>query len=99
MEFPPWTKLITIDDLPNDELKYLADIIGFPKVLEILMTVEQNMMVYIPKNPFRETKEKYILEHYDGTKYTMLKLAKECNITERHIYNLLRKKLKKKPTI
>ena len=53
------------------------------------------MPVSIPKELFKVLKERYIMKNYDRTKYSLNKLALECNYTQRHIYKILNKNLNK----
>lgn len=89
MKKKPWLENVTEDDMPNDELKYLACILGIPATLE-LIDQAPGIIINIPKNAFKLLKDKYILNNYDGTKLCMVKMAIELNVTERYIYRILK---------
>lgn len=97
VEYRPWMDLITIDDLPNDDLKTVAEVAGLETALALVFT-GQSLTVSIPKESFKALKERYIMQNYDGTKYSLNKLALECNYTQRHIYKILNKNLNKGTT-
>lgn len=97
MEYKPWMEYITIEDMPNDDLKFLAENAGIKPVLALIFS-SPGLTVSIPKTSFKEVKEKYILSKYDGRKYTINKLAVECDLCQRHVYKIINKKLKEKPT-
>ena len=60
MEYKPWMDYITPDDMPNDDLKFLAETAGIKSVLALIFS-SPGLTVSIPKTAFKEVKEKYIL--------------------------------------
>lgn len=97
MKFEKWMENITIDDLPNDDLKFIAQEAGLKQAL-MMIFLFSGVAVSIPTNPFSKLKENYIVNHYDGSRMSINKLATECGITQRHIYRILKKRLQKPPT-
>ena len=95
MEFQPWMKNITADDMPNDDLKFIAENAGIKSAL-ILILLLAGLTINIPKYSLRKLKEKYIMKEYDGSKFTINRLAVECDLSQRYVYNLIKKKLKAK---
>ena len=93
MEFKPWMKNITADDMPNDDLKYIAENAGIKSAL-ILIFLLPGLTVNIPKYALRKIKEKYIMKEYDGSKFTLNRLAIECELSQRYVYNLIKKRLR-----
>lgn len=91
MKEKPWLKDITADDMPNEELRILASFCGVEFVIH-LMEQASGLNINIPKFPFRKLKEKYILENCNGEKASAIKFAMECDVTVKHVYNILRKK-------
>lgn len=84
---PLWSKYITEDNLPNEEMEVLCSIIGLEATKKIMLAY-QGSTITIPKQALSKYKDKYIIENYDGTKISRVYLAKECNVSERHIYNV-----------
>ena len=85
---------ITPDDMPNDDLKFLAETAGIKSVLALIFS-SPGLTVSIPKTAFKEVKERYILNNYDGRKYTINKMAVECDLSQRHVYKIIKEHLEK----
>lgn len=68
MDYKPWMDLIKPEDMPNDDLKFIAESAGIKSALALIFC-SPGLTVSIPKNPFREIKEKYIMSQYDGKTY------------------------------
>jgi len=64
---PPWINYITMETLPNEDLKIVADTIGLPPTI-ILMCELSGLIISIPKNATLKARIAYIRQHYDGTK-------------------------------
>ena len=95
MEFQSWMENITADDMPNDDLKYVAENAGIKSAL-IMILLLAGLTINIPKYSLRKLKEKYIMKEYDGSKFTLNRLAVECDLSQRYVYNMIKKKLKEK---
>ena len=95
MEFQPWMENVTAEDMPNDDLKYVAQNAGIKSAL-IMILLLAGLTISIPKNALRKPKERYILNEYDGTKLTINKLTVECGLSQRYVYNLINRNLKNK---
>lgn len=98
----PWRKYITIDDMPNDDLRTFAETVGIDKAIDTILELPV-LAFSIPRKPFRRAREQYIMEQYDGRKYTLNKLALECDFTTKQVYAIINrnkqrqlKKLKEK---
>lgn len=91
MEYP-WTKYINIDNLPNEDMKILASIIGLEATIKIMCEL-QGVNISVPQNATLSAKIEYIKEVYDGTKQSRVKLSKLCGLSENYIYRMYRKKL------
>ena len=94
MEYKPWMDFITPEDMPNDDLKFLAESAGIKPVLALIFS-SPGLTVSIPKTAFKEVKERYILNNYDGRKYTINKMAVECDLSQRHVYKIIKEHLDK----
>ena len=96
MDYKAWMDTITVDDLPNDDLKFVAVNAGMRCVLTLILSVP-GLTVCIPRNALKQVKERYIKKEYDGTKFTINRLAVECEMTQRHVYKILEKHLSTPP--
>lgn len=94
MEFKQWLSGVTPDDMPNDDLKFIAETAGIKPALALIICTP-GLIVSIPKNALNRLKEKYIISNYQNSKYSLNKLAIECELTPRHIYNIINKHRKK----
>lgn len=96
MEYKPWMDYIKPEDMPNGDLKYIAETAGIKSALALIFCTP-GLTVSIPQKPFKEVKERYIMENYDGTKYSLNKLAVDCGISQRYVYKIIERNLKKRP--
>lgn len=94
MDFKPWMENISIEDMPNDDLKFVAQCAGIKAALTLIFCLP-GLIVNIPKNALKKLKERYILKEYDGTKMTLNRLVVECELSQRHVEAVIRKDLKK----
>jgi len=93
LENKPWMKNITSDDMPNDDLRFIAERAGLDAALALIFFTP-GLIVPIPKNAFKQLKDKYILNNYRWSKYSMNELSIECDVTPRYIYKLIKEKIK-----
>lgn len=96
MEYKSWMDYITPNDMPNDDLKYIAENAGIKSALALIFCTP-GLTVSIPQKPFKEVKERYIMDKYDGTKYSINKLAVDCGLSQRYIYKIIEKCSKRTP--
>ena len=94
IKLQPWMDKIDINDLPNDDLKFVAEMAGLYEAL-ILIFVLPGITVNIPKNGLKRLKERYIIKEYDGTKLTLNRLVVECDLSQRHVEKIIKKHYKK----
>lgn len=92
MEFKPWMKDLTPDDMPNEDLRTLAEELGVETALKVI-DAWGGLSINIPRNPFRIFIINYILKNYDGTRSSMIQLTKDCDVTDKYIYRLFKKKI------
>jgi len=92
-KLPPWTENITIESLPNEDLKTLATLLDLNAVI-ILMETLPGVTIAIPKKANHKYKLQYVLQHYDGTKKTRMQLARLCGFSENYIYKIVRNRNK-----
>ena len=83
-----WDCNLNINDLPNDELKTVADICGIESAVK-LMTDMPGIMINIPKTGLNKCRNKYILKAYDGSKQSRMALAFKFGLSEGYILQLV----------
>ena len=93
MDYKPWIDYIRPEDMPNDDLKFIAESAGIKSALALIFCTP-GLTVTIPKNSFKEVKERYIMSKYDGTKYSINRLAVDCGLSQRYIYKIIEKHIK-----
>ena len=87
----PWKQFITMENLPNEDMRILAGTIGLEPVKDII-TEYPGITFSVPTNAEFPAKVEYIKREYDGSKASRVKLSRECGIGERFIFRMLSKK-------
>nr|DAU52998.1 MAG TPA: Middle operon regulator, TRANSCRIPTION.2A [Caudoviricetes sp.] len=95
MQYKPWMDYIQPEDMPNDDLKFIAENAGIKPALALIFCTP-GLTVNIPKNAFKTVKERYIVKKYDGTKYSLNRLAIDCELSQRYIYKIIKKHIAQK---
>lgn len=83
------------DDLPNEELKMVADNCGMFVAISLCVNMK-GISINVPKQPFRELVKSRIWEKYDGTTDSLNKIAREYKYSKRYLYKMLKDHPKKK---
>jgi len=87
----PWAQEITKDDLPNEDLRIVADLISLEVAVKMMCEL-QGINISIPQKAAANAKIRYIKKHYDGTKKSRYELAKICGVSEGYIYKIARQR-------
>ena len=80
-----WIKDITIDDMPNTDMRLVAEACGIDVAVKLLEEMG-GIQLSIPKNGFKKVIAKCICDNYNGR--NAKELALKCNVTERYVYKL-----------
>ena len=80
-------KDLTIEDMPNDEWIDIAKICGLPLTIQLLEEFA-GITISTPKNWDAKLIKKYIKKHYNGTRPSMRKIVKVCDVSERQVYKI-----------
>jgi len=94
-EEPKWAEYITEESIENPDLKLIMSVIGFEATKKLMIHLP-GMPIQIPKAVLSKYKTQYIIDNYNGTKYSRMKLVTECNITESYLYKIIEKNKKNK---
>ena len=89
MVMPEYMDGLTIDDLPNEGLQYLAQVAGMETAKKVL-THCAGMRFDIPIRPCRKAAKRYIEIHYNGN--NARQLARTLGMSERFVYQVLSEK-------
>ena len=80
------TYKLDIDDLPTQDLKDLAEIVGINKVKEIMIRM-RGTRLNIPKSYGKVFHLKYIREHFNGNNH--LSIARDLGISRASVYRYI----------
>jgi Mor family transcriptional regulator len=81
-------KDITKDDMPNADMKLVAEYCGTELALR-LMEHLAGVTLYVPHNRFLPLLEKYITKNHK--RVDVKRLALVCGVTETFVYNVIRR--------
>ena len=86
---PVWAKYITEDNLPTEDLKYLCSIIGLEATKKLMFKAAgEKFSIHAHCN--QEYKKQYIIDNFDGTKYTINKMTVDCETNNRYVYKVIK---------
>jgi len=88
---PPWIDYITMENLPNEDLKIVAAIIGLAPTIQLMCEVP-GMLISVPKNATLKARVEYVKKHYDGSKKSRYELSKTCGLSENYIYRVAKQR-------
>jgi len=81
---------LTVNDLPNDDLKIVADVVGLSTAIKLLQDLP-GTLISIPKTGLNKCRNYYIYKNYDGSKESRVDLAKKFGVSERYIIQMASK--------
>ncbi len=82
-----WTKDLTKDGLPNEDLKLVADYYGVDLAVKFMEDLP-GTLINVPKTGLNKCRNQYICQVYDGSKKSRVKLSNEFGVTEGYIKQL-----------
>lgn len=94
MDNKPWLDNLTEEDMPNEELKVIASLCGVETAIALMKNIP-GVMVCIPSKSLIKLRNKYICKKYDGKKKSIIELSRELGLSERAIYDILKKNMLK----
>lgn len=83
-----WEKNLTIEDLPNEDIRIIADFYGIDLAVK-LMNDLPGIIINVPSNALKKIRNNYICRNYDGSKKSRMLLALECDVTEGYIKRIV----------
>ena len=90
MDKKPWLDEITIDEMPNEELKIIASLCGVNTAIELMKNMP-GVMICIPNRSLIALRNKYIRKKHDGSKKSLIDLSLSLRLSERQLYEILKK--------
>lgn len=82
---------ISVDDLPNKDLRELAEIIGIEPTVR-MMCHWAGLQVWVPMSGLRTVQQRYVQRYFDGTNAGQL--ARRLGVTQRTIERYAQTKTK-----
>jgi len=90
MDKMPWLDEITEDEMPNEELKTIAALCGVKTAIDLMKNMP-GVMICIPNRSLIALRNKYICKKYDGTKKSLLSLSLSLGLSQRQMYEILKR--------
>jgi Mor family transcriptional regulator len=86
-----WLQNITVDDMPNADMRMVAELCGVEVAIELMRHLG-GINIYIPRTAEKEFLKKYVVERYNG--HNAKELAIDLGISVRKVFNILNEKTK-----
>ena len=87
MKFKQFLSDISIEDMPNGDLKMVAEICGMDVAVKLLKELG-GINIYIPQNGLRAVMRRYVKKQFNGR--NAKDLANELGISLTSVYRLLK---------
>lgn len=83
-----WLKDITIDDMPNEDMRMVAETCGLPVAVK-LMKACGGTKLYVPRVGFKKLIDRKIVEEFRGC--NVRKLSLKYGVSRTYVFNILQK--------
>ena len=91
---PVWSKYITEDNLPTEDLKYLCSIIGLEATKKLMFNAAgEKFSIHAHCN--QQYKKEYIIDNYLHAR-SVNRLAVACDTTTRYVYKVIKEFVERK---
>lgn len=84
-----WLKNLQIEDIPEGDIKLIAELCGLDTAVNLLENLP-GITIFIPVTVIKKLKDTYISKTYDGTRYSIRRMALDLKVTERQIYKRIK---------
>lgn len=86
---PVWSKYITEENLPTEDLKELCSIIGLEATKKLMFQASgQKFSIHAHCN--QPYKKQYIIDNYNATRRNIIDLVISCETTQRYVYKVIK---------
>lgn len=82
-----WLKEITIGDMPNEDMRLVAEMCGLPVAVKLLQTCGGEKLG-VPRFGFKRLIDRRIVKEFDGG--NVRRLSSRFRVSTRYVYNILR---------
>lgn len=89
-----WMEDFTIDQLPGEDIKLVADYFGVNMAIKLLEELP-GTLIHIPKTGLNKLRNQYICQVYDGSKECRVRLAQKFGVSKGYIKQLASRYRKK----
>lgn len=90
----PWDDaLLSVEDMPNEEMKIVATLCGIKTAMKLMKNLP-GVTIYIPTKGIKILRDNYIYKAYDGSRESVIKLCRMLRITQKQVRNIIRKRKK-----
>ncbi|MDQ7799539.1 MAG: Mor transcription activator family protein [Candidatus Edwardsbacteria bacterium] len=79
---------VKLEDMPNGDMKMVAEYCGVDTAVQ-LMSQMGGLTIYIPTGIYKAKVEQYVRRNW--RKIETKRLALACNVSEKYVYNLIRR--------
>jgi Mor family transcriptional regulator len=87
-EFESLIKKITISEMPNNDMKCVAETCGVDVAVKLLRNLP-GALINIPQRAFNKVADKFVISKFDGS--NAKKLAQITGYSHNHVYRIVRR--------
>lgn len=84
---PDW-KDMKIDDMPNSDMRMVAEILGVKTAVELMRNFEGTTLI-VPKYKKSISVSKFIIANYDGKFSTVKRIVRQCGLSQRRVLEII----------